>query len=192
MAERFITYLEEESVKEGLEKITSCAGVVIVATKYPFSQAYEMAEALCASAKEVSRKDKNASYLNFLVSSSGISGTLEEVRRRLYSAASYSLTFGPYLIGPAMKDESLIHLKQGMRHFREKWPTTKLLSLREYLLEARTDADILDLAMSADHLYGPYPETAYQLNVWGVKTPYFEMIELLEFYPAFLLEEGLI
>ncbi len=191
LAERFISFLEEKSAVDEAEKITSCAGVVIVNSKYPFAQAYAMAEALCASAKKKSRDNGNASYLDVLVSSSGISGTLDEVRRRLYAVGNYSLAFGPYLIGPADVDESLIHLKRGMRNFREKWPTTKLLALREYLSEGRRADDIKDLALSAAPLYEAYTQTRYHECVWDEKSPYFEMIELLEFYPAFLLTEGL-
>jgi len=190
-AERFVALLEEASIEQQLERITSCAGVAVVNTKYPFSRAYELAEALCASAKAASRENGSASYLDVLVSSSGLSGSLEEIRRKLFSVGNYRLTFGPYLLGPETKDESILHLKRGIRLFHQEWPRTKVLALREYLYKARSAEDVRTLLASSKlDLYGPYPNIHYDQDIWGEKTPYFDMIDLMDFYPAFLLTGG--
>ena len=89
LAETYICAFEKETEENGAinKKITSSAGVAMVKSHYPFAQAYRMAEMLCQSAKNYRRKIKeyfaDSSYLDWHFALSGLSGTLEEIRRRI-------------------------------------------------------------------------------------------------------------
>lgn len=89
-AKRFMELLKTQEVTKGKEniKMTSCAGVAIVKSKYPFYRAYELAEELCSKAKK-KRKDKkdNNSWLDFHVAYSGISGSVDSLRAKHFITA---------------------------------------------------------------------------------------------------------
>ena len=56
-AEIFMKEFSEKEVSDG-EKLSSCAGVAITKTKYPFYRGYQLAEGLCSNAKKMARKKK--------------------------------------------------------------------------------------------------------------------------------------
>ncbi|CUS05061.2 conserved protein of unknown function [Candidatus Promineifilum breve] len=79
----------------------ACAGVCIVKTHYPFSQAYAVAEALAKSAKERVRDlkpDKSASAIDWHFTTTGLSGSLEDIRRREYQVEGHNLTARPLVL----------------------------------------------------------------------------------------------
>lgn len=51
-AERFMKHLSAKTNPQDGETYAACAGVAMVHLKYPFHQAYDLAEALCSSAKK--------------------------------------------------------------------------------------------------------------------------------------------
>lgn len=92
LAEKTITYLNrainaaliaESLLKEG-EEISSCAGIAIVKTKYPFFRAYNLAEELINAAKRRAKPEKeggkNTSCIDFYISSAGFAGDLETIK----------------------------------------------------------------------------------------------------------------
>lgn len=71
--------------KESKEfRYSSCAGICIFHSHYPWSVAYSMAEQACESAKKpVHISGKEESYIDFHYIHSGIGGDLDEIREKL-------------------------------------------------------------------------------------------------------------
>jgi hypothetical protein len=189
LAERFIALLEKESDARG-EKFTACAGVAVVKTKYPFYKAYQLADQLCSSAKRRGREKGNGSWLDFLISAGGVSGPLDRIRAGHYSASEGELCFGPYRLDSPDDDYSLESLKKGLRAFNnsEKWSKNKVMALREELMGARERCQAYVKASGLELPGDP----RYSTEVWkDGKTIYFDMIDLLDFYPQSLLSEDI-
>ena len=96
-----------ETIRALTEKkgLTACAGVAIIGRHYPFYHAYELAEALIASAKSIKRHG-GGSALDFHVLFDSLTPNLED-SRRCKDAAACRLTMKPYVVSsPAFSDEN--------------------------------------------------------------------------------------
>lgn len=79
----------------------ACAGVAIVKTHYPFSQAYDLSEQLVRSAKERVKlvvEDKRAAAIDWHFSTTGLTGDLKGIREREYRVQAGSLLARPLLL----------------------------------------------------------------------------------------------
>ncbi len=92
--EKLIANKGEDKEKE--DRLTACAGVAIVKTHFPFARAYELAEQLCKSAKDLKRKKNlTGSCIDWHFAFSGLSGDLDEIRQREYHTAAGDLMLRP-------------------------------------------------------------------------------------------------
>lgn len=65
------------------ESYSSCAGICIFHSHYPFARAYELAEQACDNAKEpVHKSGAEQSWIDFHYIHSGVGGDLDELRKR--------------------------------------------------------------------------------------------------------------
>lgn len=131
-----IGYLQEfknltVDLPDGKGYVTSCAGVAIVKSHYPFARSYALAEDLCYSAKDIRRqivKDKKAngetwkgSGIDWHFALSGLSGSVQEIREREYEAPTGKLTLRPILLDIVLGKEQ--HnwgvVKKGIDAFQE-------------------------------------------------------------------------
>ena len=187
-AEKFIEYFSTKTIDDN-KSIAACAGIAIVKTKYPFFRAYELAEELCKNAKKKARlHGAETSWLDFHIAYGGFSGTVEEIREKHFQVGESSLLFGPYCLnGLSVDDEShLDNLKSGMSYFRSSWPRSKQKDLRLALSlgPAACKGMLADLKARGLILPEITAINKYQQEGWGEsKTPYFDMVELMEFYP---------
>lgn len=199
-AQKFIKYFQEsfdEIKKDNQEPVSACAGVAITKTKYPFYKGYQIAEQLCNRAKEEARKaknTKNTSWLDFCVIYGGTSGNLTAIRAKHYQTGSQELYFGPYLVSgrDINNEKNIINLQRGLKGLgdSEKWPRSKLKKLRTVLAlgKAATEEVVSEMKARGAQLPEILKNTSYASKGWkNERTPYFEMIELLEFYPQWLL-----
>ncbi len=172
--------------------LSSCAGIAVIKTKYPFYKGYQLAEELCANAKSRRRElNDKGSWLDFHITYGGFSGSLEEIREKYYRAPLGSLIYRPYKISnPAVYsfDEFLINAKK----LKKEWPNNKIKELREVLTLGEDAAKTFVNETKARNLQLPHVNgEKYEDNLFDsnkTKTPYFDMIELLEYYPKYLLE----
>ncbi|MFV2086984.1 Cas10/Cmr2 second palm domain-containing protein [Micromonospora sp. LOL_021] len=63
--------------------LTACAGIAYVKPHYPFSEAYELAEQLCGSAKQVKQVDPSCGALDFHVLHDSVGRSLDRIRMPL-------------------------------------------------------------------------------------------------------------
>ncbi len=184
LAEKLIEFMT--NYKIGHDTIAACAGIAIVHTKYPFYRAYTLAEELTAKAKNASRKEKS-SWLSFLISSGGFSGSLEDVIDQKFSTPNGSLYGGPYRVDTDLA--TMKALKEGIKFLTinedSRWPQSKLMEMRDVL---RKDMATMKYFISEMKAHKRKLSVADDNILWDDrKTPYYDIIELKDFYPGELL-----
>lgn len=174
-------------------EFTACAGVAIANTKYPFYRIYSFAQELCTSAKRSAREAKKGSWIDFYNISGTKSGNLDVIRRDEGVIRDLELYFGPYCLG-ADQEKSLQHLKNGMYEFSQ-WVRSDIKELRTAFYSGKEvlDTYLMDMAAKGNRL--PYKERVgvdySDKGYVGMRTPYFDMLEMMEYYPLFLPGGGM-
>ena len=212
-AKIFMEKFAEKVGRKGEENVTlsSCAGIAITKTKYPFYRGYELAEELCKNAKRESRKEeeKDTSWLDFHLAYGGFSGELDDIRRANYEGATGHLCLRPYrIVGKVNDHRNFSECIKGIKHFKgmnggredeepeqKRWPNSKIKELREILTMGPNSAKIFIQEMSYRDRTLPdiegYPDcknTGWLCENKKQFTPYFDMLELMEIYPVKLEE----
>ncbi len=118
-------------------------------------------------------------------------GELKDIRERQYKAPSGTLYMRPY------KTDDLSELIKAASKFKEKqngklkFPRSKLMDLREVIFKDKFSQDEFIKELEARGLRLPEYKNFYGKNIFiDSKTPYLDMIELLELYPEFAMEGG--
>jgi hypothetical protein len=173
------------------------AGVAVVKSHYPFSRAYDLAEALAASAKRYIRETKaHLTALDWHFAVSGLVLPLGEVRKREYTVPDGNLLMRPVRLNPPSGDwRSWETFTQVMQIFQDEngpWAgrRNKIKALQQALRDGR---------QAVPHFLASYPDLkslpeirglpAMAEQGWqGPRCGYFDAIEALDFYVP--LEEG--
>jgi hypothetical protein len=196
LAAHYLSRLAEEELPDG-DPLYARAGVAIVKTHYPFARAYELADALCASAKDliqdIDRQTRRVAALDWHFAVTGLVRPLGELRRREYTAADGSLLMRPVRLAPVELNEwrswdVFSDIVDDFTHNRS-WAgrRNKVKALREALRAGR-DATKLFLRNLPDS--PRLPETpgltsagdATTTGWQGDRCAYFDAIEALDFY----------
>jgi hypothetical protein len=199
LAEKFVEYISEM----GQSKLMNgaCAGVAIVKTKFPFYKAYQLAEELCKEAKEKCRGTQK-SYLSYYYSATTFSGSLEKLRERTHKLSKdKDMYFGPYNIYEPNDPHSIHKLKAGIKYLmyggvddkgeKLKFPKNKVMRLREVIAESISSQKLFLKELSEADIKLPghdeKPDKTTELWTKEKRTPYFDQIELMDFYLEGLL-----
>ncbi|MBD2499497.1 Cas10/Cmr2 second palm domain-containing protein [Anabaena azotica] len=186
------------NAKGGTSKATACAGIAIVKTHYPFARAYQLSEALCKSAKNFvsekidnpSKKEPIFSALDWHIASSGILGTIDQIREREYKARNgEKLTIRPMRSHEYGSDWlTWTDFAEVIRQFKEEEPwkdkRNKVKALREVLREGKTATEQFLKAYGDDDL-PIFIKANNQLKQCGWidgACGYFDAIEAMDFY----------
>lgn len=123
----------------------ACAGVAIVKTHYPFSRAYALSEELVKSAKKrvlALEPTKKANALDWHLATTGIFGSLEQIRQAEYTASDGGkLTARPLLLDSNDTWRTWDNFQQVVAQFQQdEWRNShnKMLALREALRRGQT------------------------------------------------------
>lgn len=117
----------------GTPNLSACAGIAIIKPHFPFSVAYELAEALITSAKTVKQNVRHAtsgtpyptSALDFHILYDSSNVSLEGIRNKLEitdAAGTAQLTGKPYIISPTQTPNQL-HPEDEAWLQRHQWTT---------------------------------------------------------------------
>ncbi|MCF6147697.1 MAG: hypothetical protein E3K37_03465 [Candidatus Kuenenia sp.] len=192
-AKLFLKFFEEQDVSDG-KKIFSSAGIAVTKTKYPFYRGYELAEVLCKNAKKRRREvpERHAvdgSWIDFYIAYGGFSGTLSEIRSSHYRVVQGNLNFGPYMLGKH-HEYGFDTLIDNIKEFKKVFPKSKIKELRQVLTQGKEATETFVHEMKARGRTLPEINgCSYSVSLFeNSKTPYFDMIELMEYYPEFELE----
>jgi len=183
LAKIFLEEFQKQQVSDG-KPLSACAGVAITKAKYPFYRGYKLSEDLTRSTKDA-RKDANdnGSWIDFHIAYGGFSGELKEIRENHYKTPLVNLVLRPYKI------DDLNDLLKGVAKLKNKFPRSKILELRSVLYSGENEQKLFLEEIKARGLQLPGYKEDFNGNeiVVDKKTPYFDMIELMEFYPEFAL-----
>lgn len=174
------------------QPVSCCAGIAIVAAKYPFYRAYQLAEQLCANAKRKGRSD-NTSWLDFHIAYSSLTGDLDVMRQKQYLVGQDYLLWRPWKISKTAEKSSYSQAKTALKLFSdaETWPKSRLHDLGHALSQgkAATKRYIEQLIWRGLTLPKIAQLDQVQSTGWfDNKTPYFDILEMAAFYPDFLLD----
>lgn len=204
LAARYLELFTQKKAADG-ENLTACAGVCIVKAHYPFARAYTLSEELCRSAKKVAKyerrnknkREKNLSAIDWHIATSGLTGSLSEIRQREYQSKDHgSLTMRPLLLEPkvaASHDwqtwENTTHLFKEFKKPSWQSKQNKIAALREVLRDGKAATKEFLTVYQLEKL-PELPTSVGQMarvdlakqgwrdNVCG----YFDVIEALDFY----------
>jgi len=191
LAEKFIEFFYDDTERKKLPTATdklmdgACAGIAIVKTHFPFYKAVKLAEDLCFEAKEKSRSDGKC-YISYYYSASTFSGKLNLLRQRTHKCGNKSAYFGPYQLFDGTQKKSIEELKKGIGFFndKDKWPQNKVMRLREVIAGTQTSQELFEKEIKEIGITLPRNKS----KIWEEGcTPYFDQIELMEFYLPELL-----
>lgn len=177
------------------EQLSSCGGISIVKTKYPFFRAYNLCEQLASEAKKMVKankygQDRNA--LHFMVAGNGF--ILEEydkiVEYQFSVPPKNRLLNGPYyLTSPTNNLDNLKSKMYRIRYSDQKWPMSKLKELRNILKEGTAEQQYFVQTLKARGLNINDITGFNHEGLWENDcTPLYDIIELLDFYPKPLLK----
>lgn len=105
-------------------ELSACAGITIFRTHYPFARAYDLAEELCASAKQLSNvvSHKQASALDWQIAPSGRIDNLKALRHTEYALnADETLTLRPVMLTGDRTWRTWSNIKQAVKNFNRPW-----------------------------------------------------------------------
>jgi hypothetical protein len=166
----------------------AAAGVAIVKSSYPFARAYMLSEALCKNAKN--SVGRQAPALDWHMAQGGLFGSLGEIRQSEYGErrdengeVTQSLLMHPVTVGadPVLGWRTWQSFAGLQREFRQKWPKSKLMALRETLRQG--DAAVRTFTRN----YGALPQvigleqSQYPYTGWHERRcVYFDAIDMIE------------
>jgi hypothetical protein len=206
LATIYLQALQEPLLDDG-KQMRACAGVCIVKSHYPFARAYALSEALCNNAKKFVREQKQdwgkeVSGIDWHIATSGLFGTIGDIRQREYQVATGDLTMRPVLIQEEENEWrtwsnfiSTVECFNGNRDEKEcvEWKErkNKIMALREKLREGQKATKQFRRAYRIDRLPSlkggddiVLRETGWTEEHCG----YFDAIEAMDFY--FPLNQG--
>ncbi len=163
--ERF-KFLKKYGVNEFEEGLTACAGIAFVKKSYPFHYAVDLAEKLCADAKNFV-KGKTKAYKNnyppmnglvpksaiafFKVQDSFIESSLDAMKDRVANANGYNFNYGPYLLEKNPEFSNIHELKEKLNVVEnykneklDKEESKGISKLRQWITEIYNDKTTAD------------------------------------------------
>ncbi len=187
-AQKFLENFENEGKKlisvDG-NGLSACAGIAITKLKYPFYRGYRLSEELCSNAKKTRRsKNDSGSWLDFHISFGGFSGSLEGIRKKFNQVPQGELLLRPYKLIDSDDDYSFSNMIKNTRKLASL-PNSKIKELREAITLGEDVTRSFINHIKAQKLDLPFIEND---NLYrNKKTPYYDMIELIELYPEFAI-----
>lgn len=200
LAAAYLDTFEREAQKRGRD-FHACAGISTVKLHYPFARAYRLSEDLLGNAKKLVRKlypepkepecsldePKDCSVLDWHFAQSGLSGSIESIRKHEYTVLGGRLHLRPLTLEDWRKLEGVMDAFNGS-YWGEKH--NKVIGLRESLRggpeiveKYRLDFDLRELPeFSGDEAR----KTGWQDGV----CQYFDAIELLDHHVSLKNKEG--
>ena len=211
LANKFLELLSKKEIviNSHQTKLSACAGIAIVKSHFPFYRAYELAESLCSSAKlkaKALNKKTPGSWMDYHIVYSGFQLDLDSLRDKTYNVPSmkpvsrktdfpqYNLLLRPFCV--SNDSESYYNWENIQKLFNTmvKWPRNRLKNLRNSFIISQEEVEIC----RSNNTSRGYCLPEYQINknktnneeiFFENQTPYFEILELLDFYIPELFSE---
>lgn len=186
LAAAYLETFRSEAEKRGLD-LHASVGVSIVKLHYPFARAYKLSEELLEEAKSLTRGAEDCSALDWHFAQSGLSGSLDVIRKREYKVKEGQLHLRPLTLANWHQLEAVIEEFNG-----SYWGAkhNKVLGLRQPLRDGPEavkkylrDFDLHDLP--------GFEGLNVQKTGWLDGTCYyFDAVELLDHHVALKTKEA--
>ena len=144
----FIKALSKRKNKEDGEGYAACGGVAIVHQKYPFYQAYELAEMLCSHAKKFGaslskcedKSGKDVSAIDWHIEFGQLKDSLEEIRKDYCTESGEQLEMRPYIVeaSPEILGEEKIRRYENFKKLLTHIQTEEIAYARGKMKELRS------------------------------------------------------
>ena len=157
-AERFMKHLSTKTNPQDGEAYAACAGVAMVHLKYPFHQAYDLAEALCSSAKKYGVSlcgDGSVSAMDWHIEFGQLKENLREIRSDYETEDGRRMELRPVVVlqGDMTEDaqkkmnvrtysfvrDMCLQMKQAVQTDGEKIARSKLKELRNAIKQGELE-----------------------------------------------------
>jgi hypothetical protein len=186
LAEKYLSEFSAQTLSDG-KPAHARGGVAVVKSHYPFSRAYDLAEALCRSAKEYILKAAQAGGLTALDWHFAVGGLvlpLDKVREREYTIGRRTLLMRPVRLTSMDGDwHSWETFTRVVMHFKgEQWAgrRNRILALRDAL---RGGPEAVKLFLYDVELEDIPQRPDMKTQGWqGGECGYWDAIEALDFY----------
>ena len=185
---------EKIKVRGNDRPVDACAGVAIVHTKFPIAQAYGFSEELCGLAKSHRRDpekgNSSGSWLDFQIIQAGTTGSVSTLRSAQYrSLEGQTLHQRPYQVPETWHD--FVEILRGFQS--KQWPRSRAKSLIQALTKGPSETQRFVEAANWRGISLP-PSDVDDTGWTGgdaedCTTPYFDPLEVLDFYLGDLLEQ---
>jgi len=196
-------YLEAFEAQETVDKemnggLTSCAGIAIVKTHYPFHRAYNLSEDLCAKAKSFVREqavgetsvETSFSAMDWHIANTGLMGSIDDIRKREYQAESGTLSLRPIRLRPDANewrtwDDFQKVVNQFVRSPKWKGRRNKVMALRDALRDGPNATREFLAAYRLQELpkYQEAEESLAKQGWLNSECGYFDAIEAIDYFP---------
>lgn len=207
---QLITELKQKFPEESSsfpKQLSACAGITIFRTHYPFARAYDLADELCRSAKQLSEtvSDKQASALDWQIAPSGRIDKLEALRNTEYSlSAIESLTLRPVMLEQTTQTwRTWANVKHAVQGFSPIWQErrSKLIAFQDINRQGSQATKQWQTNLRAPLTLPQFAGLDHQ-EAWAVDdldqsrpvakqlACYFDVIELMEHYPPLAEVQG--
>lgn len=190
LAEKFLEIWTKKTSEKFEKPFTACAGIAIAKSKYPFYRIYQTAVQCCAIAKNTAREKNGGSWIDYHILMGAKSGDLVSIRQDEYKNNDFDLYYGPYFLSDEKQNcKSLKSLKEGIKEFQKDtfWVKSNLNELRRAFNSGKKAVDNYLAHMAAKG--GQLPSrNGWKKGYGDCKTPYYDMLEMMDFYPLWLLE----
>lgn len=174
-----IEFMNQFSQNMKHHDISSCAGIALAKTNYPFYQVHKLASSLCRSAKNKRlATDSKLDHLDYHIISSSVNQELGDIRQEYYQLGDgRKLYKRPY----SMADlQALINNAETLH---KKWPNSKIKELRSVLYQSAEQCDAFEAQRkSREGLALPVIEMESFTDRLFVdkETIFLDMIEIIE------------
>lgn len=200
LAAKYLQSFTKQPLSDGKESqpIFARAGVAVVKTHFPFSRAYELADALIASAKNAIdelkiKGETSVSVIDWHFSTTGVIRELKEIREREYKGGNnLSVVARPIRAAGDFHDGQWRNWETfvGMVRFfqsNDAWAgrRNKLIAMRNALRERPGSFRLFreNYRIDVDELPEIKGQKAMQIEGWdGEKCGYFDAIEATDFF----------
>ncbi|WP_110520058.1 Cas10/Cmr2 second palm domain-containing protein [Herpetosiphon llansteffanensis] len=187
-------------------ELSACAGITIFRTHYPFARAYDLAEELCKSAKDLSSSltGKKQSALDWQIAPSGRIHTLAELRQVEYALnASETLTIRPVMLDGDRSWRLWTNVKRAIQNFNRPWleRRNKLIAFQDVNRQGKQATEHWQANLREPLTLTQFAGLQHQ-DAWATDDVieagtlpkqlalYFDVIELMEHYPPLAEVQG--
>ncbi len=167
--------------------LNACGGVAIVKSHFPFSRAYDLAEALCRNAKNAVPEDQDASFIDWHIEQGELKDSLRQIRDQYKAEDGSWLTVKPYRITGEMDADSFRHFEDAFDQLtKSEIPRSKIIGMRDVAYKGKTATEYyLKINQIADELH----RTNWKRGECGFtkingeeKHLFFDAMEMLDMY----------